>query len=182
MKESTSRRLFLQKSAMATTGLALLSSGVANAFSNEIPYPGYNPYSEENTDLRTSLIGEHVYIKGILYDKSGVTPVSGAVIEVWHLSPNSGKFRHRAKLTTDNQGAYQFITDFPKREIAKTPQIFFKISHKDRISFTELALDHSGGYITSKHWEENQLLRDKLFPTMRKFLNTSIINFNLLIN
>jgi len=37
MKKTTSRRLFLQRSAIATTGIALLSTGIARAFDSESP-------------------------------------------------------------------------------------------------------------------------------------------------
>ncbi|MBL4663256.1 MAG: hypothetical protein JKY22_06825 [Flavobacteriaceae bacterium] len=181
MKESTSRRLFLQKSAMASTGLALLSSGIANAFTSAPPYNGYNPYSEEKTDLRTTLFEKHVRVKGVLYDKTGMTPVSNAVIEVWHLSPNSNKYRHRGKLRTNEAGEYAFITDFPNSAQSLTASIYFKISHDDTSIFTELNLGQTQAYITSKHWEENQQLGEKLFPTSEQFLNVTTINFNISI-
>lgn len=181
MKESTSRRLFLQKSALATTGVALLSSGIANAFTNEIPYDGYNPYSENKTDLRTTIFEKHVRVKGTVYDKTGSIPVPNAAIEVWHLSPNSTKYRHRTKLRTDHLGQYNFITDFPNREVAQVSRIYFKLSHKDNSLYTELAVDQTGASVTSKHWEENQHLGDKLHPSSENFLQTTTINFNLSI-
>ena len=182
MKESTSRRLFLQKSALATTGVALLSSGIANAFSSENPYHGYNPYSEEKTDLRTTIFEKHVRIKGTVYDKTGTTPLPNATIEVWHLSPNSTKYRHRGKLKTNDTGEYNFITDFPNKAETLTARIYFKINYKGDSYFTELAVGESCVNITSKHWEENQQLEDKLFPTSEQFLNTTTINFNVSIN
>jgi len=181
MKESTSRRLFLQKSAMATTGLALLSSGVANAFSSEIPYHGYNPYSEEKTDIRTTIFEKHVRVKGTVYDKTGTTPLPNALVEVWHLSPNSSKYRHRTKLRTDNQGRYNFITDFPNRETAQVSRIYFKLSHNGNSNYTELAVDQTGASVTSKHWEENQHLGNKIHPSSENFLQTTTINFNVSI-
>jgi len=182
MKKSTSRRLFLQKTAMATTGLALVSSHVVGAITDESPYHGYNPYSEEKTDLRTTIFDKHVRVKGIIYDKTGTVPLEGATVEVWHCSPNSSKFRHRAKFKTNHQGVYNFITDFPNRSEALTARIYFKISHNGDSYFTELAVGESSVNITSKHWEENQHLEDQLFPKSQKFLNTTTIKFNLSIN
>ncbi|MBT8262233.1 MAG: hypothetical protein KJO05_05390 [Bacteroidia bacterium] len=182
MKESTSRRLFLRKTAMATTGLAFISSNVVSAFTSEIPYEGYNPYSEEKTDLRTTIFDKHVRVKGILYDKTGTFPMQGVTIEVWHMSPNSKKYRHRAKFKTNHNGEYSFITDFPNKEIASTARIYFKVNSDDDPYFTELAVGENCANITSKHWEENQQLGEKLFPTSEKFLNTTTINFNLKTN
>ncbi len=182
MKRSTSRRSFLQKTAIATTGLAFVSSNLVSAFASETPFDGYNPFSEEKTDLRTTIFDRHVRVKGVLYDSTGSFPLEGATIEVWHMSPNSKKYRHRAKFNTDANGEYSFITDFPNNEVADTARIYFKVNHNQGSYFTELAVGEAGAYITSKHWEENQDLGDKLFPTSETFLNTTTINFNLKTN
>ena len=181
MKKTTSRRLFLKRSAIATTGIALLSTGIARAFDSESPYHGYNNYSEEKTDLRTTLFEKNVRVEGILYEKSSMMPLANATIEVWHLSPNSTKYRHRGKLKTNELGAYNFITDYPDREVGKAPRIYFKVAHKGSSVFTDLVLNETGAHISGTHWIANQHLGDKLFPTSEKILNTSIINFNLSI-
>jgi len=181
MKKTTSRRLFLRKSAVVTTGLVFLSSNVVNAFIDESPYQGYNPYSEEKTDLRTGLFGKHARIKGTIYNKTGGTPIVGAIIEVWHLSPNSTKYRHRAKLKTNSLGEYNFITDFPNKEKNKCPRVFFKVSHNNTSVFTEVLFNDRGAYITSKHWEDQSALGSKLLPKFKKSLGNSTINFNISI-
>ncbi|NNM23388.1 MAG: hypothetical protein HKO54_07525 [Flavobacteriaceae bacterium] len=179
MKNSTSRRLFLRKSAIATTGLTLFSTSVINALNKEVPFEGYNPFAEEKNDLRSNPFGDHVRVKGVIYDETGTTPVANAKVEVWHLSPNSKKYRHRAKFTTNDRGEYTFITDFPDREAGKTPRILFKVSNAYSSSFRELYLDRSGGYITSDHWEKNQQLGENLFPTSHRIFNSLEIQFNL---
>lgn len=181
MKNATSRRLFLQNSAMATTGIALLSTGIVNALTNENPYEGHNPFAEEKTDLRTTIFGEHIRVRGIIYDETGSIPVEDATIEVWHLSPNSNKFRHRTKLCTNSTGEYNFITDFPNNEPGYTSKIYFKITHNHSSYFTDLSLNSFGVYISSKHWEENQSLGKKLFPKEKKNFGTRQINFNISI-
>ena len=72
MKNYPSRRLFLQKTAMATTGITLLSSTAAiHALSLEdVPFNGYNPFAEEKTDLRSSTFGgKYVTVKGNIYNE-----------------------------------------------------------------------------------------------------------------
>ena len=181
MKKSTSRRLFLQKSAIATTGIVLMSSGIVSAFSNENPYEGYNTFAEEKTDLRTTIFGNHIRVGGVIYDETGTIPVEGATLEVWHLSPNSTKFRNRAKLCTNNSGEYDFITDFPNNEPGQTSKIYFKITYNHSSYFTDLSLNNFGVYISSKHWEENQSLGKKLFPKEKKSFGTRQLNFNISI-
>ena len=183
MRNTTSRRLFMQKSTIAITGLAFLSSNVVNAFRDKCPYDGYNPYADTKTDLRTVILGKHVRIKGSVHDKTGITPIPNATIEVWHLSPNSTKFRHRGKLKTNEAGEYSFITDFPNKERGKACRIYFKVCNNNATYFTELLLASStpSAFITSKHWEENQQLGEKVLPVTEKFLNTTTINFNISI-
>ena len=181
MKKTTSRRLFLQRTAIATTGVALLSTGIAQAFTTASPYDGYNPYSEEKTDLRTTLFEEQLRVKGVLYEKSSMKPLANASIEMWHLSPNSTKYRHRGKLKTNAAGEYNFITDYPNNELAKVPRVYFKVTHAGDEVFTDLVLNDTGAHVSDTHWNANQHLGDKLFPTSEKNLNTSIINYNLSI-
>lgn len=179
MNDTTSRRSFLQKSAIATTGLALLSTTALSALSTENPYDGYNPYSEEKTDLRTTILGEHIRVQGIIFDKTGMTPLPNTIVEVWHLSPSSNKFRHRAKLKTNSDGQYNFITDLPAKDEAKARKIFFKLSDGTSEKYTELFVDKTGANISCKHWTDHQVLGDKLLPTTKKPLNTLRINFNI---
>ncbi len=181
MKNSTSRRLFMRNSAFAITGLAVLTPTVTSAFTtSESPYLGYNPYAETKTDLRTGIFNSRsVTVKGTIYEKDGATPLRNATVEVWHLSPNSSKYRHRAKLKTDDEGNYQFITDFPNKEEGKSARIYFKASDSENFHFTELILNNFGAHITGEHWVKNSNLREKLFPRKETFLGETTIHFNL---
>ncbi|MEH6764396.1 MAG: hypothetical protein V7655_07845 [Aequorivita antarctica] len=183
MNNTTSRRLFMRNSAFAITGLAVLTPVLTNAFTtSESPYLGYNPYAETKSDLRTGIFNTNsVAVKGTIYEKDGITPVKNAIVEVWHLSPNSSKYRHRAKLQTNEEGKYEFITDFPNKEEGKSARIFFKVSNSEDSTFTELILNSSGAHITGVHWEKNQQLGNKLFPKKEDFLNQSTVQFNISI-
>lgn len=183
MKETTPRRSFLLNSLKAGTGMALLSSTtVFSAFplKETGPFAGYNPFAETKTDLRIHPLGNYVEIKGRILDKAGKNPLADAMIEVWHLSPNSDKYRHRAKFHTDANGEYQFLTDTPGREYGKYHKIYFKISQKQRFCFTEISFNRWSAHISDKHWEANQGLDPELlFPTCETILNTQKIQFNI---
>ncbi|WGF93377.1 hypothetical protein [Aequorivita marisscotiae] len=183
MKKTTSRRHFMRNSAIALTGLAVLTPTVASAFTpSESPFDGYNPYSEAKKDLRTSIFNSNtVAVNGTIYKKDGVTPLSNALVEVWHLSPNSSKYRHRAKLKTDQEGRYEFVTDFPNKEKGKSSRIYFKVSNSGSSVFSELLLNANNAHITGEHWENNNQLGDKLFPKHSSSLFKTTIQFNLSI-
>ncbi len=182
MKKTTPRRSFLGKTMLAAAGLACVSTTTTlRAFTvKEAPFKGYNPYAERKTDLRVNSFGKHVAITGKIYDSKGETPLAKTMVEVWHLSPGSTKFRHRAKLFTNEHGAYEFITDLPNREIGKRHKIYFKVSKASKTYFTELSFNKFGAHISDKHWEHNNQLGDKLlFPSHTTFLNRSTIQFNI---
>jgi len=184
MKNYTSRRLFLRTAALATTGITLLSStsALSALVEENSPYNGYNPFAENTTDLRTSILGgKYVTIKGIVYDETGKHPVPEATIEVWHLSPNSKKYRHRAKMKTNSAGEYTFKTDFPNNEPGKSARIYYKVSTRKDSYFTELSLNSLGAHITDTHWVKNKQLEEKLFPKQEYFLNNATVTFNLSI-
>lgn len=184
MENVNARRNFLKNVALATSGVAFLSStSVLQAFDGgNSPYEGYNPYSEEKTDLRSSaFFGNHIIIKGRVLGKSNLKSVSKAKIEVWHLSPNSGKFRHQAQMTANENGEYAFITDFPDREKGKYPKVFFKITDGRKVTFTELSLTETNAYINHKHYAENKMLGDKMFPVMDSANNQKTITFTTVI-
>lgn len=181
MKLQSSRRLFLKNSVLATSGLTLFSTTIVNALNNS-PFDGYNPYTEELTDLRnSSFLGKHIILKGIIYDELGVNPLPNTTIEIWHLSPDTNKYNHRGKMKTNKFGEYRFKTDFPNREGGKTPRIYFKITGSNEPYFTELMINNFGAHISGKHWEENKLLENKLFPVLKKTPNQFQIDFNISI-
>ena len=94
-------------SAFVTTGITLLSSSkiAASILPSNGELEGYNPYAEETTDLREfTWFGEHLKVNGKVLGKDGITGVSDAIIEVWHLSPDGKKYRHRAKLRSGSSG------------------------------------------------------------------------------
>ncbi|MCW5520265.1 hypothetical protein J1N09_10475 [Aureitalea sp. L0-47] len=181
MKISTSRRLFMSKSALAATGIAFISSNTINAFVSDCPYEGYNPFAEEKTDLRTTIFGDHVTVQGVIYDSSGSTPLKNAEIEVWHRSASSLKFRNRGKLKTNHSGEYKFITDIPGRKEQSSPRIYFKVSHQGKVVFTEILINVHGVFITSDHFNSQSALGSKLLPSSSRSNGNSEINFNISI-
>jgi len=182
MNNTTSRRFFLKKSALVTSAVGLLSTQAiaSSMFEDKTPYKGYNPYIDETSDLRTNTLSNYVEVTGTLFDTSGKIPLNGVQIEVWHLSPNSSKYRHRGKFFTDANGNYTFKTNFPNREKGKAPRIYFKISTPQKKSFSELIIQKTGASITSLQWKKNQALGNRLLPSSSNYLTKQKIIFNLI--
>lgn len=183
MEKTTPRRSFLLNTIKAGAGMALLTSTntlFAGSSGASSPFQGYRPFSEAKTDLRQEFIGKNVAVAGRIFNSSGKRPLVNVKVEVWHLSPQSGKYRHRAQFYTDAAGNYSFITDMPGRELGKYHKIYFKLSQGERTAFTELSFNSWGAHISDKHWEANQGLDHALlFPTSETFLDTQQIQFNI---
>ncbi len=180
MKNKKSRRLFIRNVSLASLGAVYLSSTPSlSAFTlDKHSFDGYNPYAEYKNDLRVSkLLGKHISVEGKVYCKDNLTAMEGAKLEVWHLSPNSTKYRHQAKLISNSDGAYCIITDFPGREAGKMARIYFKISNGDSSYSTELLMNDFGAHITGEHWEKNHHLGDLLQPVKKQ----TNIQFNISI-
>ncbi len=183
MKPSVSRRAFLGNLALATSGITLLSaSSITNALTLEDQsLIGYNPYASTNADMRQTLLGKHISVSGKVFNKDGSGVVPNATIEVWHLSPNSEKYRHRAKLTSDANGNYTFITDVPNRSKGNMPCIHFKISSGESSYVSRLWMNEQSAFIHSDHWAINQHLGESLLPRKESGLLHDEIKFNFSI-
>tara|TARA_R110000764_G_scaffold175227_1_gene261552 strand:+ start:506 stop:1069 length:564 start_codon:yes stop_codon:yes gene_type:complete len=181
MEKNYPRRLFLGKTLLAATGLMCVPTGaIAKELgANSAPFKGYTPYTDIKTDLRTSFLGKEVSVSGKIYDATGKSTIPNALIEVWHLSPEKKVYKHRGKMFTDDDGRYQFITDWPNREPGKQHRIYFKVSNAGKTIFTELLFSDFGANITGEHWEANNHIGNELlFPEMEKSLFRTKINFN----
>ncbi|SNR39206.1 hypothetical protein SAMN04488009_1320 [Maribacter sedimenticola] len=185
MEKNYPRRLFLGKSLLGAAGLICVPTGAIakDIGANNSPFKGYTSYTDVKTDLRTSFLGKEVSVSGKIYNATGKTTIPNALVEVWHLSPEKNVYKHRGKMFTNDDGAYQFITDWPNREPGKQHRIYFKVSNEGKTIFTELLFSDLGAHITDKHWEQNQQLAENiLFPSFSTFLNKSTIDFNISIN
>ena len=183
MEKNSPRRAFLKKSAFAATGITLLSSQAIHALTADLaPFEGYNPYTAEKSDLRTSIFGNHITVTGHIFNADGSRTLANAQVEVWHLSPGSSKYKHRGKLTTDSQGRYRFQTDFPNKEKGKSARIYFRVSQDGAVYYTELVLSQYGAFITSKHWEKNKVLAENLYPKYTQTFGQPKIDFNIALS
>ncbi len=127
------------------------------ATSSELsPYPGYLPIAPVKNDLRVSHSGSHVQVQGLILGNRGRILNDLVKLEIWHLSPNSKKYNHRAVTFTDEMGNYQFITDLPNREIGHNYKIYLRITSGKRNFFTHLSFNHAAAFISTM--ENNRLM------------------------
>ena len=134
----------------------------------ESPFNGFIPLSPIKSDLRKSSGEDQLLIQGRILDKSGSWPVGNAGIEIWHLTPGTIDFKHRAKLVSDSSGVFQLITDLPARQKGHNFKINFKITAGVNSYYTQLSFNHSMAWLASRSNRQfnNQVKLSNLQPGM----------------
>jgi len=104
---------------------------------------GGGPYYKPNTPFRKALsqqsaFGEKLIVEGRVLQNDCKTPLSNAVIDIWH-SDENGKYQddwYRGKIRANKNGNYSFQTVIPKGYGEGTgyrpPHIHFKIFVDDK--------------------------------------------------
>jgi len=85
------------------------------------------PFYKRGAPTREST-GRGLVISGVVKSAGSCTPIPGARLEWWQASP-SGTYddAHRGALTTADDGAYRFETDFPPAYFGRPPHIHLKV-------------------------------------------------------
>jgi len=137
------RRLFIQKSLLATTAFSLSCKSKTvlsqtDTFKaptcSQTPQDQEGPYHREDMPLRSEL---HIYkekatpfqLRGkILSD--GCAPIVGAVLQVWHANATgsydteSSEYRYYGQTTTDEEGSFLIKTIYPGAYLNRPPDIY----------------------------------------------------------
>lgn len=88
------------------------------------------PFYKPNAPVRNKT-GSGLTVKGRVLSYPDCKPIPNASIEYWHTNPDGIYDNdHRAKLFSDKDGQYQFITDFPGIYPGRPAHIHFKIRAK----------------------------------------------------
>ena len=124
MEINSSKEIILKSSARpnATSN----KQSVNSSDQNTKHFKGYSNLVPIKNDLRNDPFGCHLEVRGKIYDYNNSAPLSGIFVDIWHLSPKTKHFGHRARFYTDDTGSYYFLTDFPGRELGKNYKIYFK--------------------------------------------------------
>jgi protocatechuate 3,4-dioxygenase beta subunit len=87
---------------------------------NDILGPFYRPDAPIRNDLTfAGQKGTRIMLKGKVFKADCVTPLNNALVEIWHCDSDgeydntSNEFRHRARLYTNENGEYSFLTILP---------------------------------------------------------------------
>lgn len=181
MKNSFSRRRFIQNVSTVTAGLAAVSAVPAFTSASKEQFNSYVPGAPFSNDLRTNNpLCPQVKVEGKIQSNRDIS-MSDVQLEVWHLSPDSKQYGHRATIKVESDGSYQFLTDYPNNETGKQPCIHFRIGHSTDSYDTKLIIGKDFAFITDDHWLRNHKTVKNLFPKKKRELNQIRIKFDLSI-
>ena len=109
------------------------------------------PFYRDNPPYRAELVGEDepgrpLVISGRVFAADCVTPLVGAVVDVWHADDagdydnSSYAFRMRGQMTTNEEGYYEFTTirpgRYPNAGTYRPEHIHFKVTYQAGASDT----------------------------------------------
>ncbi len=106
--------------------------------------PFYKENAPFDADLAALLAGELLLISGTVFGCDCVTPLPGAIVDVWQADDagaydNAG-FTLRGKIQADAQGRYSFLTVRPGWYLNgaqyRPAHIHYKVSHEDGVALT----------------------------------------------
>lgn len=86
------------------------------------------PFYKSGAPVR-SKVGKGYMLSGIVKSSKDCSPVKGARIEFWLVSPDREyDDNHRATVYADGSGAYQFESNYPKPYFGRPPHIHIRVS------------------------------------------------------
>lgn len=125
----------------------LLGGEVCLPTQNDVEGPYYVPGSPfRNILADRDEPGEHIVLKGTVYNTDCTTPVTDALVEVWQTDA-AGKYHYRdegyrlrGQMRTDDKGQYEFSTVKPGRYRImsgfRPAHIHLKVTHRDYETLT----------------------------------------------
>jgi len=146
------RKDFLKQSSIVAVGLSVFGTvifrnGVYTGdckTTSDMLGPYYRPGAPFTNDLTWSgQNGEPILVKGKVYADDCITPLDGALVEVWH-ADETGEYVEKennivnsAQFNIDSEGTYRFKTVFPGHFNTRPRHIHYRITgpgHKELIS------------------------------------------------
>ena len=179
------RKDFLKKTALAAFSLSAFGSVVRAASgetwggdcetTNDILGPFYRPDAPFRSDLTyEALEGTRINLKGQVFGDDCVTPLPNTLIEIWHCDSqgeydnSTDKFLHRARLKTDDKGAYAFHTIVPGKylngKLYRPSHIHYRVSEKNSKELISQIYFAGDPHITEDPWASHKKAEHRILP------------------
>lgn len=191
---TSSRRQFLKTAGLLGGGLSALGFSLPPqkllAGRHDLPY--YKAGAPFSNDIAKGR-GEPITLQGVVYKHDGKTPLSNAIVEVWHCNAQgqfdySDQYVYRGKTRTDEHGRYLIKTHLPGRYKEKghykMSRLFVLVDgpgHQE--SFSELYLSRNGKpFIHSTQWAACPQAEMPALPKLAEAKTEKVITYNHYLN
>lgn len=140
---------------------------------NDILGPFYRPGAPVRSDLLfDGLSGTRIEIRGKLFHSDCTTPVSNALVEIWHCDTegeydnDSSEFRHRAALQSNADGSYFFRTILPGKylngELYRPSHIHYRVTSKNTLELISQIYFSGDPDIAKDHWASQPKAKERI--------------------
>lgn len=166
------RKQFILRSTLAVFSLSTFGSVVKAAngefigdcdTTNDILGPFYRPNAPVRSDLSyAGLVGTRIELKGKVFKSDCVTPLHGALVEIWHCNPEgeydttTKDFKLRASWITNEKGEYLFKTVLPGKylngELYRPAHIHYRVTEKNSQELVSQIYFKGDPHITKDPW------------------------------
>ena len=194
------RKKFIITSSLAVFGLSTFGKVIRKddqtfegdcVTTNDILGPFYRPDSPRRSDLTyAGLEGIPINIMGQVFSSDCITPISEAMIEIWHCNTageydnSSEDFLQRGHLVTDSKGVYSFRTIIPGKylngALYRPAHIHYRVTadeHQELISQMYFKGDPN---IEEDPWASQPKAEHRILPFIPSGVNGELtVNFDL---
>ncbi|HEX7845646.1 MAG TPA: hypothetical protein VF476_07555 [Chitinophagaceae bacterium] len=159
--------------------------------------PFYRPGAPLRTNLRLAgTTGTPIILKGIIHKEDGKTPVSNALVEIWHCDEKevydntSDEYRYRGGQRTTTNGKYEFKSVLPvpykadpNSEASWRPaHIHMRVSVPGQQDLITQIYFKGGKYIETDKWASDPQAVNRILPISKKSSGESEIVFNVIMS
>jgi len=193
------RRNFIHNSSLVALSVGVFGSikwDGAKFIGNEptttdILGPFYRPGAPIISDLvRPGTKGEVMHFGGVVFQKDGTTPVSNALVEIWHCNENgvydntSDEYIYRAAWKTGADGKYHFRTILPVAYNAgptniRPAHIHMRISGTSQQDLVTQIYFKGDKYIATDQSASDPLSKSRILPISQNSKNEKEVKFDI---
>jgi catechol 1,2-dioxygenase len=199
------RRTFIKHSSLTVLSISAFGSLYWNGKSYEGDTPTttdiLGPFYRPGAPLKTNLIlpnskGTPVVLKGSIFKEDGKTPVSNALVEIWHCDENevydntSEVYNYRGGQKTKTDGKYAFTTILPvpykadpKDESSWRPaHIHMRVSVPNQQDLITQIYFKGGKYVKTDKWASAPQAVNRILDIATNKAGQSEVVFNVIMS
>jgi catechol 1,2-dioxygenase len=199
------RRAFIKNSTLTVISVSAFGALNFNGknFEGDTPTtsdilgPFYRPNSPSRTNLRLpDSNGTPIVLKGYILKEDGKTPISNALVEIWHCDENewydntTDEYRYRGLQKTKANGKYEFksILPVPYKADAKDEKswrpahIHLRVSVPNQQDLITQIYFKGGKYVESDKWASDSNAINRILTIAKTNSGESEIVFNIIMS